>query len=236
MYKMEGFPKHIAIIMDGNGRWAEKRGLPKIFGHREGMKTVKKVVKAANELKIEALTLYAFSTENWKRSVKEVKALIFLFCEYMEREIDELEAEGVQMRACGDTGLFPKKMIDLLNKAVTQTEKNERLILNVALNYGGRDEILRATRRIVKDVVQGKISASEIHEPLFSSYLDTQGLPDPDLLIRTSGEMRISNFLLWQMAYTELWITPVLWPDFTKDDLLSAINDYVLRKRRFGAR
>ncbi|MEK9148730.1 MAG: polyprenyl diphosphate synthase, partial [Candidatus Desantisbacteria bacterium] len=188
------------------------------------------------ELGIEALTLYAFSTENWKRSKREVSALISLFCEYIEKEIDELEKEGVRMRVIGDISLFPKKMIDLLNKTIAKLEKNKRLILNIALNYGGRDEIIRATKKIVKDVKEGRVSAEGINEPLFSSYLDTYPLSDPDLLIRTSGEMRISNFLLWQMAYTELWITPVLWPDFTKVDLLSAINDYGLRKRRFGAR
>jgi undecaprenyl diphosphate synthase len=233
---MEGFPKHIAVIMDGNGRWAQMRGLPKIFGHREGMKTVKRIVKAANEMGIKVLTLYAFSTENWKRSEKEVSSLISLFCEFIGKEIDGLEKEGVRMTVSGDINLFPKKMIDLLNKTIDRLEKNKRLILNIALNYGGRDEIIRATRRMVQDVTQGKISVDQINEPLFSSYLDTQGLPDPDLLIRTSGEMRISNFLLWQMAYTEIWITPVLWPDFTKDDLLSAINDYGSRQRRFGGR
>jgi undecaprenyl diphosphate synthase len=233
---MKGFPKHIAVIMDGNGRWAQMRGLPKIFGHREGMKTVKRIVKAANEMGIKVLTLYTFSTENWKRSEKEVSSLISLFCKFIGKEIDELEKEGVRMTVSGDINLFPKKMIDLLNKTVDRLEKNKGLILNIALNYGGRDEIIRATRRIVQDVAQGKISADQINEPLFSSYLDTQGLPDPDLLIRTSGEMRISNFLLWQIAYTEIWITPVLWPDFTKDDFLSAINDYESRQRRFGGR
>ncbi|MDI6751802.1 MAG: isoprenyl transferase [bacterium] len=236
MCNMEELPKHIAVIMDGNGRWAEKRGIPKIFGHREGIKTVKMVVKAVNDLGIEALTLYAFSTENWKRSKKEVSALISLFCEYIEKEINELEKEGVRMRVLGDVGLFPKKMTDLLNKAIVRLEKNKRLILNLALNYGGRDEIIRATKRIVKDIKEGRVSVEGINESLFSSYLDTYPISDPDLLIRTSGEMRISNFLLWQMAYTELWITSVLWPDFTKDDLFSALNDYKARKRRFGAR
>ncbi|HAW49712.1 TPA: isoprenyl transferase [bacterium] len=228
------FPKHIAIIMDGNGRWAKQRGLPRIAGHREGMKAVKRIVKFAVNLGIKTLTLYAFSTENWKRPKDEVSGLMNLFCEYIKKEIDEVISNNIKMCVSGDIEHLPKKMLSLLNHAIEKTKKNNGLILNIALNYGGRDEIVRVTKRIVEKAIIGDIALNEIDENLFSSFLDTYPLPDPDLLIRTSGETRISNFLLWQIAYTEIWITSVLWPDFSEEHLLEAVEDYKLRKRKFG--
>ncbi|MEW6007285.1 MAG: isoprenyl transferase [bacterium] len=227
-------PNHIAIIMDGNGRWALERHLPRIAGHREGMKAVERIIKAASDLGIKVLTLYAFSTENWKRPEKEVSFLMDLFCEYIKKKIGGLQKNDVKIRTCGEIKKLPKKVLTLLEDACYKTRENQGLILNIALNYGARDEILRAVRRIVETALKGNVKLDEIDEDLFSSFLDTHPLPNPDLLIRTSGEQRISNFLLWQIAYTELWITPVLWPDFNEEHLKMAIKDYQERKRRFG--
>jgi undecaprenyl diphosphate synthase len=231
---MENLPRHIAIIMDGNGRWARKRGLPRIAGHREGMKAVKRTVRACAELEIDVLTLYAFSTENWQRPKREVSALMSIFCEYINAEIDELMENGVKIVACGDISGLPKKVCRLLYDTIERTAENKGLVLNVALNYGGRDEIVRAVQKIGKRVKEGSLLPSEINEKLLSSFLDTHPLPDPDLLIRTSGQLRVSNFLLWQIAYTEIYITDVLWPDFTERELMEAIKDYQKRERRFG--
>lgn len=228
-------PRHIAIIMDGNGRWALKKGLPRILGHREGMKTVERIVRKAKELGVSILTLYAFSTENWKRPKEEVSFLMNLFCEYINKKLEGLIKDNVKIRTCGNIKELPKKVQTLIEKAKEKTKENKGIILNVALNYGGRDEIVRACKGIAEKVLKGEIKLEQIDESLFSSLLDTYPLPYPDLLIRTSGEERISNFLLYQIAYTEIWITPVLWPDFSEEDFIKAINDYTNRKRRFGA-
>lgn len=227
-------PKHIAIIMDGNGRWASSKGLPRSAGHREGMKSVERIVQKASDLGISALTLYAFSTENWKRPKNEVLFLMELFCEYIKKKLKGLMENNVRIRTSGEIKSLPEKVQALLEEAKEETKENKGLILNIALNYGGRDEIVRACKKIIERALKGEVKLDEIDEGLFSSFLDTDGLPDPDLLIRTSGEMRISNFLLWQIAYTEIWITPVFWPDFGEEHLIAAITDYQKRKRRFG--
>ncbi|SHE93470.1 undecaprenyl diphosphate synthase [Caldanaerobius fijiensis DSM 17918] len=227
-------PKHIAIIMDGNGRWAQKRGMPRTAGHRAGIKTVKKVIEFCSQLGIEYLTLYAFSTENWKRPEKEVNALFKLLVYYLRREIDELDENNVRLNFIGDISSFDKDIRSEIDRAKTALADNDGLIVNLALNYGGRAEILNAVRGIVRDMKKLNITADEIDEALFSKYIYTAGMPDPDLLIRTGGEYRVSNFLLWQIAYSELWYTDVLWPDFSEKDLLSAIANYQDRNRRFG--
>lgn len=227
-------PKHIAIIMDGNGRWASSKGLPRIAGHREGMKTVERIVQRASDLGISVLTLYAFSTENWKRPKNEVSFLMELFCEYIKKKLKGLIENNVRIRTSGEIKSLPEKVQALIEKAKEETKENKGLILNIALNYGGRDEIVRACKKIIERALRGEVKLEEIDDKLFSSFLDTDGLPDPDLLIRTSGEKRISNFLLWQIAYTEIWITPVFWPDFSEEHLIMAIEDYQKRKRRFG--
>lgn len=222
-------PRHIAIIMDGNGRWAKKRGLPRIFGHRAGVKTVKKIVEFANSLGIRVLTLYAFSTENWARPNMEIRGLMTLLKVYLRREIAELVSKNVRLNTIGDIEQLPSAPLAELKKTIEVTRNNTGLILNLALNYGSRQEILRAMRLMINDNV------GDADEKTFERYLYTHGLPDPDLLIRTSGEMRISNFLLWQTAYTEFYFTNVLWPDFTSTDLENAIIEYQKRERRFGS-
>lgn len=227
-------PKHVAIIMDGNGRWALKKGLPRIAGHKAGVNTIKEVARIANKLGIEVLTLYAFSTDNWKRPQKEVKYLMGLPHEFLVKEIDELIQQNVQVKSIGFDEQLPDHTLKAVRKAEQRTKNNTGLILNFALNYGSRNEILRATKSIVEEVLSGNISQEEIDEDVFNQYLLTKQYPDPDLLIRTSGEQRISNFLLWQLAYTELWFTPVYWPEFSQQLFLSAIYDYQNRGRRFG--
>jgi len=230
----ERIPSHVAIIMDGNGRWAKERGLPRIAGHRAGAEAVRRVVRAAGEFGIKVLTLYAFSTENWKRPRAEVEALMNLLRTYLRRELDELNRNNVRLQSIGRTEELPRMVQEELARAEEATKDNTGLILNLALNYGGRVEILDAVRALVKDATEGKVKVEDIDEELFGSYLYTRGLPDPDLLIRTSGEMRVSNFLLWQISYAELYFTPVYWPDFTREHLLEAILDYAKRERRFG--
>ncbi|WP_026559320.1 isoprenyl transferase [Bacillus sp. J37] len=227
-------PKHIAIIMDGNGRWAKKRALPRIAGHHEGMKVVRRVTKQANALGVNALTLYAFSTENWKRPKVEVDYLMKLPEEFLTTFLPELIEENVQVRVMGDKNKLPIHTLKAVDKAIEETKDNDGLILNFALNYGSRTEIIAAVQDIVKQVESGKLKKEEIDESIFSNYLMTQTLPDPDLLIRTSGEIRLSNFMLWQLAYTEFWFTDVLWPDFNEQCLLQAIHTYQHRGRRFG--
>lgn len=232
--KKGNLPRHIAIIMDGNGRWAKKRGLPRIAGHRAGVKTVKRIVEAAAGIKISILTLFTFSTENWQRPREEVSAIMNLLYQTTKRELSELEKNNVKLITTGDIeGLSPTRK-EILKKAIHRTRNNTGLVLNLALNYSGRSEILDAVKKISEDICSGAIKPEEVDERLFSSYLYTKGLPDPDLLIRTSGEMRISNFMLWQTSYTELYITPVLWPDFSTDDFYQAIWAYQNRQRRFG--
>ncbi|HZW84056.1 MAG TPA: isoprenyl transferase [Candidatus Deferrimicrobium sp.] len=227
-------PKHVAIIMDGNGRWARKRGLPRSLGHRAGVEMLRTAVKTCSSIGIKVLTVYAFSTENWKRPREEVEILMNLLIEYLQQETNELHGNNVQIRAIGCIEDLPKAAQRELDRAGKLTANNSGLILNLALNYGGRVEILEATRKIATLVKENKITIQGIDEELFSNSLYTSGLPDPDLLIRTSGEMRLSNFLLWQLAYTELYVTDIFWPDFNKQQLLEALLVYQQRDRRYG--
>lgn len=224
-------PKHVGIIMDGNGRWAELRGLPRVEGHRQGAARSKEIIEAASELGIKVLTLYAFSLENWQRPTLEVKTLMRLLEFYLEKELAELMAKGVVFRTIGDMWKLPADIQILIREVMEKSASNKGLNLVLALSYSGRDEILRA----VKKVLYSGIKPEELTEETFSSCLDTAGLPSPDLIIRTSGEMRISNFLLWQGAYSELYFTDILWPDFTKEEFFLAIQHYQQRERRFGA-
>jgi undecaprenyl diphosphate synthase len=228
-------PTHVAIIMDGNGRWAKARMLPRIAGHRQGAEVVREMVSHCRDLGISFLTIYAFSSENWKRPLEEIDDLMGLLKIYLKREINELSRSGVRMRFIGNRKRLPKDIIALIEDAESKTPQNPGLTLTVALNYGGRSEIVQAAESIARDVASGAIESSAIDEELFESYLDTAGIPDPDLLIRTSGEQRVSNFLLWQTAYTELVFSPVLWPDFNKGHLEDAINEFHRRERRYGA-
>lgn len=223
-------PSHIAIIMDGNGRWAKKRGLPRIVGHRVGAKSVKEIVRACGELGIKVLTLYAFSIENWKRPKTEVDALMNLLIRYLKKEVPELMKNNVKLIITGRINELPERVIEEIKDAQNKTFSNTGLILNLAINYSGRAEIVDA----VKKIIDARIPEESIDEELFSKYLYRPDLSEPDLLIRTSSEMRISNFLLWQIAYTEIWITDVLWPDFREKHLLDAIISYQKRERRFG--
>jgi undecaprenyl diphosphate synthase len=224
-------PGHVGIIMDGNGRWAAARGLPRVEGHRRGVERSKEVIEVAAELGIKALTIYTFSTENWQRPSSEVTTLMKLLDLYLRKEIDGLIRNGIVFRTIGDTGRLPGHIQDVIREAEERTSSNKGMILVTALSYSGRSEILRA----VKKVLYAGLKPDELTEEVFNSYLDTAGIPAPDLIIRTSGEMRISNFLLWQAAYSEFYFTETLWPDFTKDEFLLAIQDYQRRERRFGA-
>ncbi|WP_225049500.1 isoprenyl transferase [Priestia megaterium] len=232
--KQHPVPEHIAIIMDGNGRWAQKRALPRMMGHHEGMKVVRHVTRLANELGVKVLTLYAFSTENWKRPKTEVEFLMKLPEEFLTTFLPELIEKNVQVRIMGDKSELPAHTIRAVDNAIEKTKHNTGLILNFALNYGSRLEIMGAIQSLVEDVEQGKVASSSISENLFSSYLMSKSLPDPDLLIRTSGELRLSNFMLWQLAYTEFWFTEVLWPDFKENHLIEAVEAFQKRGRRFG--
>jgi len=227
-------PHHIAIIMDGNGRWAKKRGLPRVFGHKKGVQVVKEIVTECRKIGIKVLTLYAFSTENWNRPKKEVNVLMELLYNYLEDELNTMLSNKIRLNAIGDIERLPDWVKKKLKETIERTSSNKEMVLNLALSYGGRDEIIRAVKRIIEDFKSQKISIEDIDQELFSNYLDTKGLPDPDLIIRTSGERRLSNFLLYQAAYSELYITPVLWPDFDKKELMIALDDYAKRERRFG--
>ncbi len=227
-FRKNPLPRHVAIIMDGNGRWAKKRGFPRIYGHRAGSETVRRMVEACGELGVEVLTLYAFSTENWRRPRLEVDALMKLLCMKLNSEAEELNKKGVRLQTIGRTRDLPESVQAELKKTIQKLEHNRGLILNLALNYGGRQEIVDAVNQILKSGVK------KIDEEAFSEALYTRGLSDPDLLIRTSGEQRISNFLLYQTAYSEFYVTPVLWPDFKKEHLYEAIFAYQNRERRFG--
>jgi len=228
-------PLHVAIIMDGNGRWAQKRGLPRIAGHRAGVKAVKKIVKIGGEINLKYLTLYTFSKENWKRPQSEVSALMKLLGDTTRKELAELLENNVKLIATGDIDKLPAERRDILLDGIERTKNSTGLVLNLALNYSGRHEIIEAVKKISSDVASGKLDVENIDDTLLGTYLQTDGLPDPDFLIRTSGEMRISNFLLWQTAYTELYVTDILWPDFDENDFLEAISDFQNRERRFGA-
>ena len=229
-------PKHIAIIMDGNGRWAKKRYLPHVFGHRQGAKSVDIITEYCAKLGIEALTLYSFSTENWKRSPEEINALMGLLYNYLEKKYKKFQKNGIRLIAIGRLDALPDKVRSRLFDVMDKTAGNKKMVLTLALNYGSRQEIVDAARAIVKDAASKAISADDIDENMFSEYLYTKGLPEIDLLIRTSGEFRLSNFLLWQISYAEIIITRTLWPDFREKDLDNALEEYQRRDRRFGGR
>ena len=227
---MNKIPEHVAIIMDGNGRWAKKRNLPRIIGHREGMKRVKEIVESSKEFGVKILTLFAFSTENWLRPKDEVSFLMSLLKEYVKKEVKNLKKNNVKLNFIGDLSKFSDDINLMLKRAMNETSECSDLVLNIALNYGGRYDILQAVKNLIKD----KVKPEDIDENLFSKYLYTKGMKDPDLLIRTSGEYRISNFLLWQVAYSEFYITETYWPDFDKMEFKKALDDYAKRERRFG--
>jgi len=229
-------PRHVAIIMDGNGRWAAQRGLPRVAGHRAGAEAVRRTLRAAVEAGVEVLTLYAFSSENWRRPEEEVRDLKGLLGFYVDRELDELDREGVQLRLIGDHCAFGSDLVARLDRAVERTANNRRLTLVVALNYGARGEIAGAARRLAIKVMAGEIDPVQIDEARFGAELMTSDWPELDLLIRTSGEQRLSNFLLWQAAYAELVFTDTLWPDFDEDSFREALAEYAGRQRRFGGR
>lgn len=229
-------PAHVAVIMDGNGRWAAKRGLPRLFGHRAGAKAVRESIAACLELGIRYLTIYSFSSENWRRSREEVDGLMSLFVEVLEAEMDDLMERSVRVLLIGSEAGVPEATLDAFRRAEEKTADNDSLTLVVALNYGGRLEITEAVRQLAREVAAGDLDPDAISEDTVAAHLYTHALPDPDLLIRTSGEMRISNFLLWQIAYSELWVTSTLWPDFRRGDMLKAVVDYQGRTRRFGGR
>ncbi|MEK0431523.1 MAG: hypothetical protein RL139_1327 [Gemmatimonadota bacterium] len=227
-------PRHVAIIMDGNGRWARERLLPRPFGHRSGMKAVREVVEGALAAGVGHLSLFAFSQENWQRPAGEVDALMSLLEEYIQREADELHGQGVRVRFLGELSRLVPAARAAVDRVVDRTAANTRLTLNLFLSYGSRAEMTEAARRIARDVAAGTLRPEDVDEQAIADRLFTAGQPDPDLLIRTSGEQRLSNFLLWQLAYTELHISPVLWPDFGREELFAAIRDYQTRERRFG--
>lgn len=227
-------PRHIAIIMDGNGRWAKKRSLPKIAGHRAGVKSVEEVIKTCKEIGVKVLTLYTFSTENWKRPRKEIDALMMLLGGYLDRETERIAKENIRIHTIGKISALPPMIRLKLRKIEEKTINNEGILVNLALNYGGRSEIIDAARKISEEVKNNNLKPDDISEELFAGYLYTAGLPDPDLLIRTSGEARLSNFLLWQISYAEIYITNTLWPDFCRKELERAILDYQTRQRRYG--
>lgn len=227
-------PQHVAIIMDGNGRWAQQRGMPRGFGHRAGVESLREVVNICSTLGIKVLTVFAFSTENWKRPQEEVSILMDLLVEYLQKEIKELHSKNVVVNAIGRIEELPDVAQRALQDAHNLTGDNQGLVLNLCLNYGGRTEIVDACKKIAQQVKDGQVSVAEITDEIISRNLYTKGYPDPDLLIRPAGELRISNYLLWQLAYTEFWLTDLLWPDFRKKHLLQAILDFQNRKRRFG--
>jgi undecaprenyl diphosphate synthase len=228
-------PKHVAVIMDGNGRWAKKRGISRVRGHQKGADTVREIVRASREIGIPWLTLYAFSEENWKRPEAEIKALMKLLRRFLKRELKEMVEKGIRLQSIGRTEKLPEDTRKILLETVRKTSNNKDMVLTLALSYGGRQEILDAIKKIVTKIERREMALEEISEQLVSDHLYATDMPDPDLLIRTSGEYRISNFLLWQIAYTEIYITPTLWPDFGKEEYLEAIKNFLHRERRFGS-
>lgn len=227
-------PEHIAIIMDGNGRWAKKKHLPRTVGHKKGADVLDQIVEDCNDLGVKYLTVYAFSTENWARPLEEVQVIMNLFREYLIKIVDKCNRNNVRCRIIGERSRFDEDIIAEINNLEEKTKDNTGMTLAVAMNYGSRDEILRGIRKLSEDVREGRLDAEEIDEKTFSSYLDTKGMPDPDLLIRTSGEERLSNFLMWQLSYTEFYFTDIPWPDFDKNELIKAIEKYSDRDRRYG--
>ncbi len=234
MTKEENSLEHIAIIMDGNGRWATKRGLPRSMGHKKGAEVVKEIVRAAGEAGVKFLTLYAFSTENWQRSQEEVDTLMGLLRQYLKSDLQELQKSNVRIKFIGENEMLASDIVAAMRKLETDTAQNDGLTLCIALSYGSRQEIVNAVKKTATLVKKGDISVDDIDIKMFSDMLYTKSIPDPDLLIRTSGEQRISNYLLWQLAYTELYFTKTLWPDFNKDELVAIIKDYKTRERRYG--
>lgn len=234
-FSKENLPKHIAIIMDGNRRWAKQRGKIASFGHKEGAKTLEKIVRYANKIGIEHITVYAFSTENWKRSEEEVGALMMLFQSYLDDYAKRADSENIKVKIIGDTKALSEKMQNSIRKCMERTENNTGITFNIALNYGGRDELIHAIKQVAQDVKNGKINVEDITENVISNNLYTKGQPDPDLLIRTSGELRLSNFLPWQLVYSEFLFVDKNWPDFEEKDLDEAIIEYQKRTRKFGA-
>lgn len=227
-------PRHCAIIMDGNGRWAQERSKQRVAGHEEGIESVRDIVKASSQLGVKYLTLYAFSMENWKRPRQEVNVLMLLLERYLRQEINELHENNVRLNAIGKLNALPKRVFNILHEAMEKTKDNDGLVLTLALSYSGRWDINRAVQLIAHDVRRGKLSPEDITEERFASYLQTTNLPDPDLVIRSSGEMRLSNFLLWETAYSEIYVTECMWPDFRREQYYTAIRDYMSRERRFG--
>jgi undecaprenyl diphosphate synthase len=227
-------PKHVAVIMDGNGRWAKSKGMPRVFGHRNGVNAVREICEAAAEIGIEHLTLYAFSTENWNRPAIEVNALMSLLVETIKAEVKTLNDNNIKLNTIGDISHLPEKSKNALEKAINDTSNNNRMTLHLALNYSARWEITQATKTIAEKVKNNIIQPEDITQEVFANHLNTHNIPDPELLIRTSGEYRISNYLLWQIAYAELYFTPVFWPDFRKANLYEALIDFQGRERRFG--
>lgn len=232
----ENFPKHIAIIMDGNRRWAKQRNLPTKLGHKEGAKTLEKIVRYANKIGLEYITVYAFSTENWKRTKEEVGALMILLQKYLEEFLSSDDFENIKVNMLGNIADLDTGLQKSINKIIEKTKNNTGLVLNIAFNYGGRDEIVRAVRKIAEDVKENKINVEDINEQTISNSLYTAGQLEPDLLIRTSGEQRLSNFLLWQLAYTEFYFVQKYWPDFSEQDLDEAISVFEKRNRKFGGK
>ncbi|MEA5571034.1 isoprenyl transferase [Calothrix sp. UHCC 0171] len=232
--KRELLPRHVAVICDGNGRWARHRGLPRIMGHKQGVNALKEILRTCNDWGIEALTAYAFSTENWKRPVEEVDFLMTLFQVVLRQELREMMKENVRVKFAGNLKALPAALQEQIQNAMEETQNNRGIKFTIATNYGGRQEILSACRAIAQQVEAGLLKPSEIDEEVFERHLYTAGIDDPDLLIRTSGEMRISNFLLWQIAYTEIYVTDTLWPDFDRNQLHKALSSYQQRERRFG--
>ncbi|MEH2058483.1 MAG: isoprenyl transferase [Nostoc sp.] len=227
-------PQHIAVIMDGNGRWATSRGLPRIAGHRQGAKTLKELLRCCKDWGVKALTAYAFSTENWQRPVEEVDFLMHLFERLLHRELAQMHREGVRISFIGDLSALPKSLQTEMERSMTETLNNQAIHFTVAVNYGSRNEITKVCRQVAQLVQQGKLNAEQVNESLVEQHLYTADTPEPDLLIRTSGEMRLSNFLLWQMAYTEMYFTDILWPDFNREAFYQALLSYQRRDRRFG--
>ena len=230
----EKIPEHIGIIMDGNGRWAQKKGFPRLMGHKAGLENLKTIIKECNYLGVKVVTVYAFSTENWKRPPEEVKFLMNLLVEYMRKEIQELKDENVRIYVLGERDLISAKVQKEIDISIEETKENTGLKFNIAFNYGGRAELLHAIKKIALNLKAGNIEENEINEELIADELYTHGDPDPDLIIRTSGELRLSNFLIWQSAYSELYFTDIMWPDFGVDEIRKAIEDFSGRKRRFG--
>ncbi|CAG7590199.1 isoprenyl transferase [Peptoniphilus senegalensis] len=231
---LENIPKHVGIIMDGNGRWAKNRNMPRTFGHKEGTKRVIEIVEAAYKINIKSLTLYAFSTENWKRPSDEISKLMDLLAFYIKSQLEKIKKNNVKIKVLGDYTVFPEQIVKLINGALQETKSNDKMILNIGLNYGGQSEIVRASKNIYKDIISGKINIDDINTESFKDYLYTSGQDDLDLLIRPSGELRVSNFLLYQLAYSEFYFSNILWPDFHENEFYKAIYDFQQRNRRYG--